>query len=489
MVDKTIYTSGFFEGGAGDVTASWTTGIPDFLTTSVAAAFGTWTGSTGTFDIGSDLGTNDGIFFKWRYEFDIAVDPFRWNVISRMEQTAGADDFTTGYSGGYCHTNGNNLAWNNGWAFCHAPATNSTFRLNTLEGPNVAGSADDLVDAAIEVVPMNYSAIGMYSSTSTSLYGGTTPTVITGWATDFESDTAQIQRNVNEIQLKGDNKRYLILASTRREVGGDTGRTQRVLKLYADGTPKSMSHHMGPMDGGTEHSACCLTDIVETATATVDIDLRLYRGDGELAREGGAGSDNSVPDSADHTLVVIELKDGCEVFRSHDPTGLQECATAGPIDIDVCDTVDFNDAASWTKKDVNEMDATVTMDALLGACVAVPRNTGGIASSSRWSAEGAIIVNGTEENRSVAGTYSRGLDSTESTFGHVLNPLGVISLTAGDDVGVSVTESGSGTGGSDCETEPFGSNEGIVFWGINLDTTDNEGATVAPLIHAMKQQV
>jgi hypothetical protein len=334
----------------------------------------------------------------------------------------------------------------------------------------------------LEIFPINYSAIGIYSSSSASLYGGTTPNQIGGWGADYQSDTAQIQINgTDAVDLKGDNKKYLVFGHSYW-VGFTGTSTQRVIKLFADDTPLSMAYFNWE-SSTSDVMGQTTTDIVETAAATVDLDLRMYTGDGVLADEGGADSDGTAPTSTvEHIMVVIELKDGCDVFKSHDPTGLQACATAGPIDIDVCDTVDFNDAASFTKADANGMNATIAMDCFAGANIAIPR--GAVGSSQTWSAEANLTVGGVEEFRSRHGNFQEGESGADDRFGFVANPLGVVTLAQDEDLGVSVTEyTGSSGGGGDCETTPFASDEGITFWGINLDTMDNEGAIIPQIMH------
>jgi hypothetical protein len=489
MVDKTIYTGGVINDKQGDLTASYVTQTGCFPT-SVATAFGTWNDSTGVFtapDITfGAAGQPDGILFKVRVEiFDTLNGQYGTSTI-KVIQVSGTGDMTTSESSAVVQNQGTEEeAHANCWAICHNPSAEATFSIQMRFG-GIGGHAatDDFLNTALEIIPIYYSSIGMYSSTSTSVYSGTTANQITGWATDLESDTAQIQRNGNGIDLKGDNKRYLVFANSRWD--GFTGdHTQRIIKLYADDTPLSMSKICWDNATFADFCGTCLTDIVETVTATVDLDLRMYQGDGTAARQGGAHNTGSAPDSsAVHSLVVLELKDGCEVFRSYDPTGLQEAVgTSGsPLDIDVCDTVDFNDSASWTKSDEHAMNAEVAMDCLSGANIAIPSE--GL-SGFRWSGEVKLTVNGTEELRSADSDMCIGNLSGNGYFGFVANPLGVITLAQNDDLGVSVEEYAATQGGAgrSMESEDFGSDEGIVFWGINLDTMDDDGAVIPQIMH------
>jgi hypothetical protein len=487
MVDKTIYTGGVINDKLGGLSTTFVTQVNCFPT-SVATAFGTWVDSTGIYtapnitfgDPFGDPGQPDGIMFKIRVEAE-SVDPSLHAFVAKVVQVSGTGEMITSEATTVMESSDDQISHVSCWAICHNPSASATFSVQMRDAGVGGGTTDDFLSTTLEIFPIDYAAIGMYSSTSASIYSGTTANQITGWGTDYESDTAKIQRNGNGIDLKTNNSRYLVLASCRW-LGFSGNKTGRVVKIFADGTPQSMDHFYW---GSTleDFQSGTIVDLVESGGTTVDLNLRMYQGDGISARQGGAEDAGSAPTSALHSLCVIELKAGCEVFRSHDPTGQQVVATPGPIDIDVCDTVDFNDAASWTKKDVNEMDATVTMDALLGAQIACPYNG---TSGFRWSAEGAITVNTVEEPRSVGSAFARGDDGgTAAVFGSVAKALGIISLTAGDDVGVSVNEGPdvSQGGGGKPETEPFASNEGIVFWGINLDTMDNEGAIIPQIMH------
>jgi hypothetical protein len=482
MVDKTIYT-GTKTSGLTNLSTTFTAQT-SFCGTSVATAFGTWSDSTGTYT-SSDAA--DAIFFTFRIEATETVA--NESAILGKVVNKGGTAPTAMHSplcGGIMETNDTteDTCWIVVWAIAVGPATDSTFELQLRDaGGSPTGN---FTTTSLEIFPINYGAIGLYSSTSTTAYSGTTPNQIGSFSADYQSDTAQIQINgTDAVDLKGDNKRYLVLGNSAWYDGWSTDVSQRVIKIYADGTPYSMGYF--PWRSGAADAVGCTTStILETVTATVDLDLRMYGGDGAGARQGGTANTGVSPTNALHTLAVIELKDGCEVFRSHDPTGLQECALLGPVDIQVCDTVDLNDTASWTKSAATTMNAEVAMDCFIGANIAIPKNAVGFLG---WSAYAELTVNGTEKTRSRAGNY-QGHNGT-SIHGYVASLLGIETLALNDDLGISITEyTGSEGGNGDVETEDFASDEGITFWGINLDTMNNEATSDAPvLIHNMKQQV
>ena len=83
------------------------------------------------------------------------------------------------------------------------------------------------------------------------------------------------------------------------------------------------------------------------------------------------GAERAVPERRPQRwlgLVVIELNDSAEVFRSTGSTN-QNIATTGPIDIEATKVadIDFNDSASFTRASDTGMNVAVATDVLLGA--------------------------------------------------------------------------------------------------------------------------
>jgi hypothetical protein len=195
--------------------------------------------------------------------------------------------------------------------------------------------------------------------------------------------------------------------------------------------------------------------------------MTLYRGDGILANQGGAVADGSIPTVGQHALVVIELNDSAEVFHSTDGTGNVDLNVTGPVDISISrvDDITFNDSASFTRVSSDEaMDATVAMDALLGANLWAAQEV--VSATTRWTARAHFTVNGTEDADTKHGNYARNDQGTLDTFGWSANLLSFVALSQDDNFGVSIQELAGGEDGGTFEINP----DTAGFWGINLNT-------------------
>ena len=91
-----------------------------------------------------------------------------------------------------------------------------------------------------------------------------------------------------------------------------------------------------------------------------------------------------------------------------------------------------------------------------------------VTDSSRWTAFAEFTVGGTEDAATFAGDYMRNDQGGQATYGWSANLLCLLRLSAGDDVGVSVTEfAGSEGGGAGVSPANWSG-----MWGVNLDTLE-----------------
>ena len=423
----------------------------------------TFTSSTSTLTLPSS-GLADGYLLIAHFEFTEAATVNRFNPQGQIVQTGGTGNFVGGPTGGFHRDPSEDVSWVRCWAFVDNPSASATFQFQWKADTDDA-NASSSVDSAFEVIPFFYADIGMYTSTATGLFGGTTPNQVTGWATTLEG--TNITRTGEVITVTGDNKTYLCLGSQFFE--GRGGRTQRWHGFEIDNSQenatKAYSYYRNTSN---DESGELFTWLFQTVTASVTIEQTCYRGDGVGAGQGGADVDGSTPAVGDHTTVVIELNAAAEVFLCVGNGG-QNLATTGPIDLTICDTTDvqFNDAVSFTRASDTGMNAEVAMDGLFGANISAAQNT--VSTGSRWTASANFTVNGTEDVDTRAGDYQRNNQSTQDTFGWSANLLSFVALTAGQDIGVSVTELVGSEGGGGSIDVPDGW-EG--FWGINLDTLE-----------------
>ena len=204
-------------------------------------------------------------------------------------------------------------------------------------------------------------------------------------------------------------------------------------------------------------------DILQTATADRDIQVEVFRGPGVAADDGGADDDGSWVTDGNGQMIVLELPDSLEVFRSRDSTGLQDVTSA--VTINAMRDVDFNDAASFTKASNTAMDVTNPADIWASANIWTARNN--VGSGSRLTAFGSISVNGVQQSTGEHGNYTRGNQATTDTFGGSFHPAGIFTVaTAGHDIGVEMDPRVGTEGGGTDRTQA----NTVGFFSLNLDT-------------------
>ena len=451
----------------------WTGGSATFPTESWASPNGlgttqarndssayTWTSSSARLTLPS-TGLADGYLVIARVHMDCSHNN-RHTQQGRFTVNSGTGNLVSSTTGGYSRNNNNDENFITTWAIVDNPSASYSldyeWKRDTGDGtPNATVSA-----FSIDVIPLYYADIGMYTSTSTSLLGGTTPNTLPLTTTVLEG--TNITRSGNVISVTGDNKRYLIFGSNYTE--GRGGRTQRWVGGEYDGTQNrgamACVYHR---DTGTDESGIAFSDIIETVTATRTIEQFVYRGDGVANNEGGANSDGSTPSVGTHAMVVIELNDSAEVIRSSNASASSQAISGTtPVDISAINTVDFNDSASFTKASATAVNAEVAMDALAGANIGAAYNT--VSSGVRYEGISHITVNGTEDTNVRHGNYGRGNQSSIDTFGYSANPMGFVALALNDDIGVSAFRNGGDAGPVTAQAAWSG------FWAINLDTLE-----------------
>ena len=440
----------------------------------------TWTSSTSTLTLPS-TGLADGYLLLWGFETEDSSNG-RYNPYAQMVQASGTGTFVSSRTGGYSRDASEDRAYVSGWSFVDNPSASSTYQFQWRRDADAPGTSDGTVRSYIQAIPFYYADIGLYSSSSQTATGGTTPVQIGSFS---GTDGTNITISSSQVSVTGDNKRYLCLGSAFHSAIGNA-RTQRWYGFEIDGSfdhsAKGCMYYRNTAnaDGGES-----FIKLLETATATRTIEVNQYRGDGVAAGQGGADVDGNTTGSADpgsrHCMVIIELNDSAEVFASVDSVGAQEFALAGPVDVDVASTgdIEFNDATSFTRSTDTAVNCESAMDVLAFANVSHAREAGSIGSGSRWTVHGEFTVNGTEQTSvGFHGNYNRGNQSTQDCHGSSTNQAAFFSVAADDDIGVSNQElAGTEGGGGDIETQA-----GWVGFGlINLDTLEEAGGSDTPI--------
>lgn len=430
-----------------------------------------WADSTSTITLPSS-GLADGYLFLWGYELEDTSNG-RVTPQGKMVQASGTGNFESSFTAGYCRDNSEDRAYVAGWSFVDGPSASATFQFQWKR--DFDSPTGGTVRSYIQAVPFYYSDIGLYSSTTAALYGGTTPNLMTGFS---GTDGTNITISSNQVSVTGDNKRYLVLGAGFME-GHGASRTQRWYGLEIDGTfDHAAKGCMYLRNASNDEGGESFIRMIETDTATRTIEMNCYRGDGVAAGQGGADVDGSTPTVAAHALVVIELNDSAEVYSSLDSVGGQEFAVTGPVDVDIASTsdIEFNDAASFTRSTDTGVNIETDMDVFAFANVSHAREASSIGSGTRWTVHGEFTIDGVEvTDVGFHGNYNRGNQSSADCHGSSCNQAGVFAVTTGEDIGVSNQElAGTEGGAGDIESQA-----GWVGFGlINLDTLEDSGSDV-----------
>lgn len=444
-----------FDGGTLDITGS-----------SFNNSTATWTAPSS--------GLADGYFITVHIEFRDTSNG-RCNILGRVQQTAGTGNFITGVGQGYLRDSSEDNAYIRCWAFVDSPSAASTFQYQWIRGSDAPNSTDGPRRCVFEVVEFFYSNIGIYKSTSTSAYGGTTLNTVTGFSANYESDTSAIEIASDVVTLKGAGKRYFMLGSSSFDSGGST-RTQRCAGFEVDdggGAVMYQQQYSYGRSTSNPYMSMCWADIIERDASNIDVNMYAFRGFGVGLWEGGADSDGSSLGN-DHAMVFIELHDATEVFRTRDTVADQNVNQTGPIDINIARTagLDLMDSGSFARESDTAINAEVELEGLFGANVFCA--SGDLATGSRWTCEAFITEDGVEAHTTKHGNYMRNAESTADCFGWSAFPCGTRTLSLNSNVGVSLEEL-SGTeraGGNDVETQDYTNDHGVTFWGINLSTME-----------------
>ena len=428
----------------------------------------TFTASTSTLTLPS-TGLADGYLLMARVETDDTSNG-RFNPIGQIVPASGTGTFVNSPGAGYSRDTSEDRAYFNTWAFVHNPSASSTYQFQWKR--DVDAATGTTIIATFDVIPFYYNDIGLYTSTSAALYGGTTPNQVTGWT---GTNGTNITLASNAVTCAADNVKYLCIGSQYYE--GRGGRTQRWMGWRVGGTKidygKSYAYYR---TGSDDSNGGNFYHMFETATANVTVDQFCYRGDGVAAGQGGADIDGSTPTVGDHAMVIMELNSNAEGFHSIDNTGGVDLNVTILVNQALCRTaaISFNDTASFTRASDTAMNVVQTSDIFVAANITAAQEL--VATTSRWTAYIHPVVNGSIDTDIFHGNYGRNNQGSQDTFGWGCNAAGFIGATAGDDVGIGTTELLFAEDGGQFEVQPNWSG----FLGLNLDTLEAAAVDTTP---------
>ena len=422
-----------------------------------------WASSTSTVTLPSTA-EGDGYLIAWGFEIT-DTSSGRSTSSGKVVQTSGTGNFASAVAGGYTRDSTNNQSYASGWAFIDNPSASAQLQFQFVRDSDAPTGGTSR--SFLQVVPLSYSDVGVYASTSTSLPGGTTPTQMTGFT---GTDGTNITLSSNTVTVTGDNKRYLAMGSVSLFDSSLTTRTQRWCGFREDGTMDDATKScMYIRNTSNDRIGTSFMGLYETSTASKTFDVFAYRGDGVAAGQGGADTEGGTTiTTGAHAMVVVELNDSAEVFHSEDSTA-EQALTSANTDLTISATADiaFNDSASFTRSSDTAVNIEQAMDVLLFANAGHARET--VSSFTRWEGEGSFTIGGTTQSPvGIHGNFSRG-DVGDGAFGSSYNSVAAYAVTSSDTVGYrhvrnSTTE--------DTTTQPGW----VGFSAINLDTLASASA-------------
>ena len=301
--------------------------------------------------------------------------------------------------------------------------------------------------SSVEVVRINPTAIGIYeAATVGQAYGGTTENQVVLDSTVYESDTAAIERSGNTIACKTQGKRYLSIGSVWGNTGGS--RTQRNFGLNQTGASALPGRVIGnayQRNAANENAGFLGVDVGVRDGADLVWDMSCWRGDGVANDEGGADVNGSwVTEGA--MMIVLELPDGMDVWRSHDSTGLVPLDGAFTThnvrrDVDIADAGSFSSGTGLGEIDVAHTGHVWGFFNLWGA-------NDNVGSGARLTSFGQLLIAGVVQLLWAYHAYMRGNQSTQDTHGIALLIGGLFPVTAGDTLSVRSSTVAGGEAGS-----------------------------------------
>ena len=348
---------------------------------------------------------------------------------ARILQTSGTGDAVAPITGGYCRDTSEDRIYVRTWAFVHNPSSGATFQWQWRRDSDAPTGG--VVRAVFDVISFYYDSASLYSSTSNALYGGTTPNQVQNLSTVVEG--AGCSRTGNVVSLVNQNKRYLVLGASH-VLGTGNSRTQRWVGLRENGVKQD--HLKGYYYLRNNNNSCTgamFSGIVERQTASKDIDLFIYRGDGVANGQGGASGDGSTPTSAEHYLAVIELNDQTSCLQTTNGTVETDINQPVITDVPSFNTTLINSGSSFTNIGASSgvtIEAADSFSLLAGSNMSCAAEN--VAQTGRFTGHAQFYRNSTLQSETFHGNYLRNNQGSSDTFGWSANQLSVTEMTTGD---------------------------------------------------------
>lgn len=362
----------------------------------------------------------------------------RVNPVGEFQQTSGTGNFTTLRSAGYSRNNANNNAVISTIGFIDNPSASAEIQFRWKRDVDAMSGGTSY--SVFDVIPLFYEGAAIYESSDTGIPGGTTPSQITGFSAVTTHSNVSLASDVFTL-THTTGKRWIVLGGSYGELPTNSNRTQRWVGLTIDGVNTNEFKGYGYSRFTNDNIlGINFGGLVRTISADVDIELYSYRGDGTGNNQGGAivevsstYSNSSI--TPQHTMVLIELSDDSEVFRSSNSGGGQALSgtSGGTTTVNIANNVNFNDPGTYTTTAVTNVNRVTTGDNLIFLNANAASTN--VSSSTRGEGRINIVENGVLEAPFFAGAFIRGLEnSAGGTYGWGCNLVGWCETTGVNDL-------------------------------------------------------
>lgn len=388
-------------------------------------------------------GLSDGYLMIFAFEYEDTSNG-RAMLNGRILQTSGTGNAIAPITGGYCRNTAEDRIYVRTWAFVDNPSASATFQCQWRRDADAPTGGT--VRAAFEVISFYYDSVGLYSSTSTALYGGTTPNQIQGFSTVTEG--GGMTRSGNAVDLNN-NKRYLCLGAGH-VLGTGNGRSQRWLGFRQNGTKLDYAKgYYYIRNGSNSCTGAMFGAIINNNTLNSTIDMFSYRGDGVASGQGGADADASTPNSAEYYMAIIELNNNTSCLQTTNGTTTTNVNNVNQTDMPSFVTTLVNIGSSFTNiggSSNTTIEAAKDFDLLAGSNMSAASTN--ISTSVRGTFVSQFRRDTTLQNETFHGNYIRNNQGSQDTFGWSSNQISVTEMTDGQTFSNSVgRKAGSGGGG------------------------------------------
>jgi len=389
----------------------------------------------------------------------------RYNSQIKAEQISGTWDFFTSHYTGYSRDNSENVSWTRAVSVVIWASAGSQIQIQKRRDTDAPTGWSIINASDIQIIRIDQTNYGIYWIAGTgNSYGWTIPNTVSVDSIISQSNTSAIEANLatNSITLKWDNKKYLLAWSA--SFNGTGGRTQRIGHLEYNGTDAlSTRSYCYNRNGANQYCGLGSMDLIETATTDINVQTEVFRWDGVTANQWWADVDGTLSSDGNGQIIVIEMPDTLEAFRSQDGNGWQNISVAQTLDF--ARNVDFNDATSFTK--ISNTQISVTNNADIFSWANIWSARADIWSGRRQTSFGSIVIDWVEQTAGQHGSYSRWNQWTQDTFALWFQPAGIYTTSGPwSTIWVNTNPLAWGETWWIDTTQPWT----IGFFALNLDT-------------------